>query len=169
MFREASNRVTWYPIHVSVAVKVPAVTSRYHGTVREISKVTQNKRRLRHIHVKRKPNINVILWYARVSTSETWRHQAAYQVHIFMDGSFLIGQLLHVVLKVTSVTISLSKRRNTPKELSIRYHRFENLKSRTSNEIWRWYSNKCWVLFFRREENCSRTESYIVIRRNVRN
>jgi hypothetical protein len=38
--------------YVSVAVNVPAVTSRYHGTVREISKVTRNKRRLRHIHVK---------------------------------------------------------------------------------------------------------------------
>jgi hypothetical protein len=33
------------------AVNVPAVTS-YHGAVREISKVTRNKRRLRHIHVK---------------------------------------------------------------------------------------------------------------------
>jgi hypothetical protein len=50
--------------YVSVAVNVPAVTSRYHGTrdlrryarfmtVREISKVTRNKRRLRHIHVKK--------------------------------------------------------------------------------------------------------------------
>jgi hypothetical protein len=29
------------------------VTSRYHGAVREISKVTRNKRRLRHIHVKK--------------------------------------------------------------------------------------------------------------------
>jgi hypothetical protein len=33
------------------AVNVPGVTSRYHGTLREISKVTRNKRRLRHIHV----------------------------------------------------------------------------------------------------------------------
>jgi hypothetical protein len=46
--REASTRVTWYPIHVSVAVNVLAVTSRYHGTVREISKVTRIKRRLIH-------------------------------------------------------------------------------------------------------------------------
>jgi hypothetical protein len=38
--------------YVSVAVNVPAVTSRYHGAVREISKVTRNKCRLRHIHVK---------------------------------------------------------------------------------------------------------------------
>jgi hypothetical protein len=38
--------------YVSVAVNVLAVTSRYHGTVPEISKVTQNKWRLRHIHVK---------------------------------------------------------------------------------------------------------------------
>jgi hypothetical protein len=38
--------------YVSVAVTVPAVTSRYHSTVREISKVTRNKRRLIHIHVK---------------------------------------------------------------------------------------------------------------------
>jgi hypothetical protein len=45
--------------YVSVAVIVPAVTSRYHGTrdfarfitVGEISKFTRNKRRLRHIHV----------------------------------------------------------------------------------------------------------------------
>jgi hypothetical protein len=45
--------------YVSVAVNVPAVTSQYRGTreyarfitVREISKVTQNKRRQRHIHV----------------------------------------------------------------------------------------------------------------------
>jgi hypothetical protein len=51
-FREASNRVTWYPIHVLVAVNVPAVTSRYHGAVRAISKVTRNKRLLTHIHVK---------------------------------------------------------------------------------------------------------------------
>jgi hypothetical protein len=36
------------------AVNVPGVTSRYHGTVHEISKVTQNKRRLRHIHVKKR-------------------------------------------------------------------------------------------------------------------
>jgi hypothetical protein len=49
--------------YVSVTVNVSAVTSRYYGTrdlsryarfmtVREISKVTRNKRRLRHIHVK---------------------------------------------------------------------------------------------------------------------
>jgi hypothetical protein len=37
--------------YVSVAVTVPTVTSRYHGTISEISKVTRNKRRLRHIHV----------------------------------------------------------------------------------------------------------------------
>jgi hypothetical protein len=45
--------------YVSVAVNVPAVTSRYRGTreyarfitVREISKVTRNKRRQRHMHV----------------------------------------------------------------------------------------------------------------------
>jgi hypothetical protein len=40
--------------YVSVAVNFPAVTSRYHGTVREISQVTRNKRRLRHTHVKSK-------------------------------------------------------------------------------------------------------------------
>jgi hypothetical protein len=39
--------------YVSVAVNVPAVTPRYHGTVQKISKVTWNKRRLRHIHVKK--------------------------------------------------------------------------------------------------------------------
>jgi hypothetical protein len=46
--------------YVSVAVNGSAVTSRYQGTrdfwrfitVREISKFTRNKRRLRHIHVK---------------------------------------------------------------------------------------------------------------------
>jgi hypothetical protein len=46
--------------YVSVAVNVPAVTSRYRGTqeyarfimVGEISKVTRNKRRQRHVHVK---------------------------------------------------------------------------------------------------------------------
>jgi hypothetical protein len=38
------------------------VTSRYHGTVREISKVTQNKRRLRHVHVNSKLiNVNTLL------------------------------------------------------------------------------------------------------------
>jgi non-homologous end joining protein Ku len=43
--------------YVLVAVNVPAVTSRYHGAVREISKVTRNKRRLRHIHVKNPPSL----------------------------------------------------------------------------------------------------------------
>jgi hypothetical protein len=38
---------TWYPIHVSVAVNVLGVTSMLHSA-REISKVTRNRRRLRH-------------------------------------------------------------------------------------------------------------------------
>jgi hypothetical protein len=54
-FREASRSFEprhVIPIHVSVAVKFPAVTSRYHGAVREISKVTRNERGLKHTHVK---------------------------------------------------------------------------------------------------------------------
>jgi hypothetical protein len=65
-FWEASR--SFEPRHVSVAVnfphpsryplphsgQCPGVTSRCYGTVREISKVTRNNRRLRHIHVKNK-------------------------------------------------------------------------------------------------------------------
>jgi hypothetical protein len=36
VFREASNRVSWYPIHVSVAVSVPGVTSMLHS-VRDVT------------------------------------------------------------------------------------------------------------------------------------
>lgn len=68
-------------------------------------------------------------------TSETRRQQDAHEVHVSTDDSSLIGQLVHVVLKVTTITVSLSKRRNIPEELSLQYRRNENLKSRNSNGI----------------------------------
>ena len=68
-------------------------------------------------------------------TSETWRQQAAHEVRVFTDDSSLPGQLVHVVLKVTPITISLSKRRNIPEELSLQDRRYENLKSRNSNGV----------------------------------
>jgi hypothetical protein len=68
-FREASNRVTWYPIHVSVAVIVPGMTSMLHSA-REISKVTRNKRELRHIHVKKFCFITTVHDYLCCQNSE---------------------------------------------------------------------------------------------------
>jgi hypothetical protein len=49
-----SSSPTHSATRAHTAVNVTAVTSRYHGAVREISNVTRNKRRLRHIHVNNK-------------------------------------------------------------------------------------------------------------------
>jgi hypothetical protein len=54
-----------------------------------------------------------------------WRQQAAHEVHVFTDGSSLNGQLLHVVLKVTPITTSLSNRGNIPEEMSLQHRRYE--------------------------------------------
>jgi hypothetical protein len=69
--------------YVSVAVNVPAVTSRHHGTVREISKVTRNKRRLKHIHVKKgKATPSSHAWTDSSRAPGVWSYHNFYKIGI---------------------------------------------------------------------------------------
>jgi hypothetical protein len=116
--------------YVSIAVNVPAVTSRYHGTldltwyarfitIREISKVTRNTRRLRHIHVNITVSVNTNSRNSKSScktdkrisgsVSSRWfltakvkpaKPNEAYVSHIFFIKTEVSWQLLPPILRI---------------------------------------------------------------------